>query len=512
MIDTQKPSSAPRAREMQWPDFGAGLAKALYSDAVLRLFGEEWGARVSRSRTGQPKLLPLEQVQLAIQKATNPEGSLKYKGDRGPLTRGLDTATLELLKDGKKLSRIGALLQIPGTAVIVDEALCNVLMVGCVAKRKEQDLPVEDREVRAEMEAALTNAITTVKKIASDPIFTSLGFTRTNWRSLFEQLVRAHMFESYQPVIITSVGGTSLEPGVAAGVNILPALKLAETLIESGYKPKVIGSFASEFAIACNDEDAAKTRANQEATQALYEACSQEFFPQLVEKGVLQFETPPATALQEKLPPEYIEFVREAMRNPDSISPELRVLRDSLVTTAETRTGRKVEIGSPEFDRAVDYLLSHQLIFRDIQTTELYPSVIKVGAPSEDRFSEFQRITTEAFMNAQERPRHLIPNATHHTVKDGKPSWSYGQITLFYPKIGERPPYLRETTTDEPSIFEIGDETSYDSWRMKLDSSVERYAALEKTLKLLTDDPDNKNRDRYIRVVGDVARRIKNNK
>jgi hypothetical protein len=47
---------------------------------------------------------------------------------------------------------------------------------------------------------------------------------------------------------------------------------------------------------------------------------------------------------------------------------------------------------------------------------------------------------------------------------------------------------------------------------MKLDSSVERYAALEKTLKLLTDDPDNKNRDRYIRVVGDVARRIKNNK
>lgn len=496
--ETDIRQSRPLA-DIQWSDFDRDFAMRYYPSAALELFRKNTAQLRARSSRGEKSLTILEELQLSIVRSIDQGASLKFRNGKGPLARKLDAYFQETLKEGKKMSRLGEKLFIPGTSAVIDETFCNLLMIG-VFSRLPENSSVDYLRIYTDIISEVQTALDTVKEISQDPVFTKVGFSETNWRSLFEQLVRAKLFNQYQPKIITSVGGTSEAPSVAAAVNVLPSFHLARLLKKKGYKPKVRVSFASEFAIQCNrPESPEKVRENRDITQRLYEKVADIFFQDLVKSDIIEYETLPYAALRAKLPEEYIRFVKEIVRNPEQISSEFKVLVDSLMGTSEKRTGVQTS-EEDAFDKTVDYLLSHQLIFRDMQVSEYEPFIIKVGNPGERRFSRFQEITTQAFMNDQRIPRHVIPNGTYHKSKDGIVVWSYGQISLSYPKTGERPPYFSEKGDDRESIFDV-ESPSYHNWKSSKTSTVERYTDLEWMLGKLSIDPD-----KYLEAIDVVAK------
>ncbi len=473
-----------RRQELSWPDYQPEIVDALYPPGVSRLYAEELQARIGRVAAVQyvPDALPLEAAQLAAFMAESPEGSAKFRNGLGPLTRSLNRSVTEQLQ-GSPLARL--LLDPQQGKWLVDPMLCNVACIGLQAAARESI--ISPGELSRRMRQAFGRAVTTTRTIFEDQMFRGTNANDTNWRSLFEQLVKASIFDTWQPTVITSVGGAEEQPTPAAAVNIIPGLRLTRLLREAGYNPTFTIGFASEFAIACNGADANRVRAGQIATEQLYRSFVARYYPDLA--AAVRYERPGVEALQTDLPEQYVAFARQAMQPTSPDTSQLGRLTSSLTETALKRAAN----GSVDREKMLQYLLSHQLIFRDVQTKGQRPRpfVVKVGAPSELRFSRYQQAVTEGYMNAYGPGGGImIPNQTQ---RDGGGAWRYGQITLYYPGVGSRPPYYRESE-DEPTLTDIDSQVAaagFERLMRSLDGSVERYAALEKVLTRAGIDPDD---------------------
>ncbi len=487
-------------RELQWSDSTPELARRIYSPQEREVFAEEVGDRVRKWKAGGEGYTLLEALEREA--ASTQEGaSLKHKAGTGPFTRLLNRQADILLAykkgdlRGEAFRRL-LLLDTGKNPLIIDPILSNILLGGLAAKTKDGQ-PLSPKETMDAAYEIVTRAVTMLQSLFNDPVFLGVEPERTDWRSLFEQLIRASIFETYKPTVVTSVGGTEDDPNVASAANILPGLRLVKRLREAGYDAQFVIGFASEFGIACNNLDPEKTRKNQKVSEQLYMACVKRYCPELIAAGAVSVENPTVEEIERQLPADYVEFSREVMQNPSSLGSEFVALRDSLMSTATRKSG-----DNEVFEKALLYLLSHQLIFRDVQAgTEISPFVIKVGAPSELRFSAFQKLVTEGYMNWKATPTAvMIPNSTPHKNEDVDGKWRYGQITMYYPSLGTRPPYYRETP-DEQSVFDAARTGDYESWRRELEGSVERYAALEKLLRNMDIDPNE-----YFALVTATAR------
>lgn len=477
-------------RDLSWIDRNGALASQLYPQQAREMTLRELRARVQKWKNGSAGqgYTPLEEAELAIAQ-TKPEGSLRFKKGLGPVARPLNREAVEFASQVPYprggLSLQEALRDKVGAFDIVDQRLFNAVLIGAQTKAQEEQNESPERVFEITREA-ITRAVKTVRDIFTDPLFTGTEPRDTDWRSLFEQLVKSAVFPSYKPTIITSVGGAESAPTYAAPANILPGLRLTQKLRDEGYDAEFIVGFASEFAIACNDADARKVRGNREATEAMYRELIKRYYPDLQETGCVQFETPEVRKLTEELPEDYIAFARECVTSPGVLGERF----GSALTALPQKAINTLKEGGENAEKTLAYLLSHQLIFRDVQTTETRPFVIKVGAPSEKSFSAFQQTVTEGYMNRIRTPNAMIPNATPYVTEGSGGRWRYGQITMYYPRLGWFPPYYREAE-DEPDISSAPEQEGFSGLKSRISGSIERYSALEKMLLNAEINPDD---------------------
>lgn len=288
--------------------------------------------------------------------------------------------------------------------------------------------------------------------IRAMPIFKSSK--KTDWQSLLYGLRGVNDLDpSYNPKIITSIGGTDREPPIAAPFNAVPAMELASTLVESGLKPTVTLTSAYKYAVECNGVDEVGASANWDTTRAAYQKVIEEFYPGL--SGVVSFDV-----LDPRGVDQYPGFLRDS-------ATKISASSDSLQATAQ-------KYGSSG-ETYLTYMLSHTQAFRDFQRRPVDRFVIKVGAQSEQRFSTWQKAVIEDCLDDAVIDG-FVPNRINQD------EGSYGQISLFYPRIGARPPYFAEAP-DEPMLGEIAEIETYEGMLDRLDYSVlTRYQGLAKAL------------------------------
>jgi hypothetical protein len=499
--------------ELSWSDFDNTIVEETYPRKIRALFSEELTSRIAkwrRVRNGQPLegYTPLETLEREIVARTNPEVSLKFKGGAGPFARLLSKEAADILSEFTRQdggpSLQGLLLDKGKGKWIIDQRLLNIALLAAQTKAYKEYKDATPEYLAETVREAVLNAAQTTGKIFTNPLFAGLGAEATDWRSLFEQLVKSRLFESfthrYNPQIITSVGGDESAPVVAAPGNILPALELTTLLRKEGYQAECKIRFASEFAIACNGVDPDKTRANQSLTQDFYEQFISEYYRDLWFDSGADLYAPEAYHMDGAVPQDYINFTRACVEKPE-------ILGEKFVSTVSALPRKALEslnASEVEREKTLKYLLSHQYIFGDVQTRYSRAFVIKVGAPSERRFSEFQQQVTEAYMNRGTRTQGvMVPNSPQFVNDENGGKWKYGQITLYYPRLGSRPPYYPETP-DEPNVLSDIPEGTFSDFKRNLGGSVERYAALERNLGLAGIDPDDYLR--FIRWYADSAK------
>jgi len=261
----------------------------------------------------------------------------------------------------------------------------------------------------------ISDAIKTTAEVSKMEILQGSKKSATNWRSLFEGLVKASTFGSgFQPRIITSLGGYGGEAPLAAPFNILPGLELSETLRDAGYDPTMTVTSAAQYGVECNDLEPEQASQNWSATYDAYQQLLGRFYPEA--EDTTAFETLWPGGL-EGYPEKLVEAARDCCQN-----------NESLRATAE-------QYGA-DSDDFVRYMLSHTQAFRDWQPTPESPFVIKVGAPSEVRFSRWQEEVIEQALPLAEG---FVPNSISGD------NTRYGQISLYYPRVGNRPPYYPDS-------------------------------------------------------------------
>lgn len=327
--------------------------------------------------------------------------------------------------------------------------------------------PVDPGQNLATLAAGPTDqAESVVTQLRANPLFGKLS-GKTDWESLKAGMVNAGVWDEaeYAPTIITSVGGAEGAPAVAAGFNIVPALELSRALATSGYSPKLIISSAGEYAINCNDMDASAVTENWLASLAIYERILSTYYPDLEEDVTFEYLDPD----EREYPLEIESALREAAMEERGLLAKAR------------------SMGGSEED-FVEYMASHIFAFRDFQPDPERRFVIKVGAQSEERFSRFQKTAIEKCLPGA-LDLGFVPNLI-------RPDDSYyGQITLYYPRIGSRPPYYLEADGD-PSAADLEAETYADLLDGLDDELLLRYQNLEKALGKTSISPDE-----YLAVV-----------
>ena len=298
-------------------------------------------------------------------------------------------------------------------------------------------------------------AVDAVGVIRAMPLFKGKRQRLTDWQSLTDGLTKAAAYGGeFEPTIITSVGGYDGEAPLAAPFNVIPSLELASALGDLGYDPRLVIASAYPYAVECNKTDQTAAQANWYQTKAAYETIADTFYPAL--SGSLSLEV---------LDPKGLE-----------------AFPDFIVNAAETVSNRNVSLKATAERYGADkasylaYMLSHIQAFRDYQPEPTSRFVIKVGAPSEERFSKWQKAVIEVCLRDAVASG-FVPNRVC------LPGSEYGQITVYSPRTGSRPVYYPQSS-DEPLLSEGID--GLQGFRGLLErlrpETAERYAQLEKAL------------------------------
>jgi hypothetical protein len=386
---------------------------------------------------------------------TLPEGLVMPENDNelGMVSKYLAATAMELTKDVSL--NLSSSVE---NGKIVDKRMLAWLLMG----RQQGDPGLASEEFIYTAETIIDRAVRVTEAISQLAIVQGGKKLATNWRSLFEGAVKAGVFgQDFQPTIVTSLGGSESDVPLAAPFNILPGLEVAQTMREAGFKPSMIVTSAAQYGVDCNGLDQDKTSQNWQATCGAYQKLLQEFYPEAEDST--SFET---------LWPQGLETYPEALVD---TARTICMNEASLRSTAE-------QYGAEDADAFVKYMLSHTQAFRDYQATPESPFVIKVGAPSELRFSRWQKQVIE---QALPDLKGFVPN-TARVSKDGKAE--YGQVSLYYPRIGNRPPYYSDAEVGDPTEPGLG-QTFPDSfedflWSLEQgDPSLRRYADLEDALR-----------------------------
>ncbi len=242
------------------------------------------------------------------------------------------------------------------------------------------------------------------------------------------------------PQIITSVGGSEEPPSVVAPANIIPGLEVLKTFAASGDDRAVYTvRFASDYAVKCNNIDKDNAARNAWSVALMYSSFINRFYPDLSSR--VRFESEPNGAV-EYLPRELLDlvgFYGEGLSA--DVSAELSFSINKLVGYGKKR--------NPDVSWAdsMRYLLSHITIFEDaravdgtVDTKAENGFIIKVGAPSERQFSEFQsKLIEGAIAIGGLREQVILANRGATNDRD------YAQVSLFGPRVGSRPPYYKQS-------------------------------------------------------------------
>ncbi len=335
---------------------------------------------------------------------------------------------------------------------IVDKRILSWLLIG----RDESPQLGTERFVFS-AEDLITRALRTTAQVAQTKILQGSKRSATNWRSMFEGLVKADIFgDDFQPTIITSLGGYDGEVPLAAPFNIVPGLELVQILQKQAYDPSLIVTSASKFGVDCNGLNPEAAFKNWQTTFEAYQELSSQFYPESESKTSFETLVPSGLATY---PTELIEVARMCCEADESLR----------------QTAEHYGAGPDAF---VNYMLSHTQAFRDFQSKPESPFVIKVGAPSELRFSQWQKRLIEQALPLLDG---FVPNMV---LRNGD-SNQYGQLSLYYPRIGNRPPYYPDANSGEPVAYGVYPSDYQDFLRSipEDNPSLKRYADLEKALE-----------------------------
>ncbi len=232
------------------------------------------------------------------------------------------------------------------------------------------------------------------------------------------------------PRLITSVGGSQEVPSIVSPGNLIAGVEVLKSLRQSGVPATYCIRFASEYAVDANGFDSAETAKNASVTTTIYKSFVDTFYPEL--KDAISFEVEPIKTV-DSLPGEILDLV--------GYNTEKPIGSDELMqkVTRLTRYGRN---RNPDitYQQSIRYLLSHITIFEDV----IYPGadsdfVIKIGAPSEMQFSDFQAMLMEEAV-ALKGLRAGLANPTKYRP--------YNQLSLFGPRLGSRPPYYKQAPNE----------------------------------------------------------------
>jgi hypothetical protein len=337
---------------------------------------------------------------------------------------------------------------------VVDVRTLAWLLIGREAQASGQvdAAGLEAKEFAFTARDIISDALKTTDDVSKMEVLRGGKKSATNWRSLFEGLVKAKVFgAAFQPRIVTSLGGYDGQVPLAAPFNVLPGLELAESLRSRGYEPTMTVASAARYGVECNGLDPSGANENWDTTRRSYQQLVSEFYPEMQDR--VTFETLWPGAL-DAYPEELVQAARDCCQDDESLR-----------ATAE-------QYGA-DAGAFVRYMLSHTQAFRDWQSTSEAPFVIKVGAPSELRFSKWQKQVIE---RAQPLAEGFVPNS----LVNG----SYGQISLYYPRLGDRPPYYPDAD-NEPKLGSPcpADFTDF-LWTIPDgDPALKRYAGLEQNLE-----------------------------
>lgn len=335
---------------------------------------------------------------------------------------------------------------------VIDKRMLAWLLIG---RDSNPDLASENFVVTAE--SIVANALQTTAAVAQMKVLQGGKRTATDWRSLFEGLVKADIFgDKFQPTIVTSLGGYDGDVPLAAPFNVVPGLELSNTLRARGYDPSMIVTSAAKYGVDCNGLSLDGASKNWATTFGAYQRVAEEFYP----------EASTNTAYETLLPSGIDSYPSELVEAAKACCEEDESLR---------QTAAQYGAGAEAFVR---YMLSHTQAFRDFQSSPEAAFVIKVGAPSEQRFSKWQKQAIEKAL--PQLGEGFVPN----TVLRNGNGKQYGQVTLYYPRIGNRPPYYPDAGADEPVVYGSFPPDYQDFlWSIPEENpSLKRYADLETAL------------------------------
>lgn len=345
---------------------------------------------------------------------------------------------------------------------IIDRRMLAWLLIG-----RDESYELGSERFVFSAEDLVTRALQATAQIAQTKILQGGKRSATNWRSMFEGLVKADIFGGdFQPTIITSLGGYDGKVPLASPFNIVPGLELAQILREQGYDPSLVVTSAAKFGVDCNGLSLDGASKNWETTFRAYQALTGEFYPEF------EYNTSFETLLPSGIDTYPIELI-EAARICCEADESLR------------QTAKQYGAGPEAFVR---YMLSHTQAFRDFQSKPENPFVIKVGAPSELRFSRWQKQVIEQTLPVL-NVNGFVPNMVLSSGSDNQ----YGQTSLYYPRIGNRPPYYPDANSDEPVVYGSYPSDYQDFLRSipEDNPSLKRYADLETALEATRIKPND---------------------
>ncbi len=338
---------------------------------------------------------------------------------------------------------------------IVDKRLLAWLLIGRIEPDGNPELCSEQFVFTAQ--DIVSKAMQTTARVASLKILQGGKKSATNWRSMFEGFVKADIFgKDFQPTIITSLGGFDGDVPLAAPFNIIPGLELGKTLRKQGYDPSFIVTSAAKYGVDCNGLRLEGASNNWGTTFSAYSKLIREFYPEADCSTTFETLVP---SYAEGYPDKLIESAKSCCQSEESLR----------------QTSEHYRAGSEAFVR---YMLSHIQAFRDFQRKPETPFVMKVGAPSELRFLQWQKQVIEQALPTVDG---FVPNMV---LRNGITN-QYGQISLYYPRLGNRPPYYPDAEVGEPNLYGTFPADYQDFlWSIAEDNpSLKRYADLELALK-----------------------------
>jgi hypothetical protein len=212
---------------------------------------------------------------------------------------------------------------------------------------------------------------------------------------------------------------------------------------------------AAKYGIDCNGLDSVGASSNWNETLKAYQKLVKDFYPESEASTTYETLWPGGLGIY---PSELVRAAKECCEADDGLS----------------QTAEMYGAGPDAF---VNYMLSHTQAFRDYQITPEAPFVVKVGAPSELRFSRWQKLAIEQALPLRNG---FVPNMV---VTDSNGKKEYGQVSLYYPRLGNRPPYYADSVT-EPTLYGKYPANFEDFlWSIPDgDPSLRRYADLQNTL------------------------------